>query len=150
MKKSTPWFSQIFILFLFAVMPLLSCQLLEADKSTSEIRIKGVPLKVEWANTEEQRVHGLQHRRSIPENEGMMFDYGDERILSFWMKDTSIPLSIAFIDKNGTIEEIQKMNPNTTISHQSRRKVRYALEVNQGWFERHDVKIGDKVEFQAD
>jgi len=137
-------FCSVFIILM--IVSFLNPCFLEAGSITSKVTIKNSELIVEWATTEEERIHGLQGRPYLGENEGMFFDYGSEKKLSFWMKDTSIPLSIAFIDKNGVIQEIVDMSPNSLESYQSKQKVRYALEVNQGWFNRNHVQVGDRIE----
>jgi uncharacterized membrane protein (UPF0127 family) len=88
---------------------------------------------------------GLMHRNKLEDNEGMLFIFPQEEILSFWMKDTRIPLSIAFIKANGRIVQIESMKPYSLDTHVSREKVKYALEVKDGWFMRHNVKEGDTV-----
>lgn len=131
---------------------LLSCSLLFLSEAYGAdqkkvLRINDKVLKVEWSVSDVDRIQGLQGRSSLAEDEGMIFDYGEERRLSFWMKNTSIPLSIAFIDRNGVILEIQDMEPNSLVSHRSAQKARYALEVNQGWFDHNQIKVGDVVHF---
>lgn len=86
-------------------------------------------------------------RENLDENRGMLFVYERDAKKSFWMKNTTIPLSIAYIAADGTIREIYDMEPLSTRTVDSRYSVRYALEVNQGAFERHGIKAGDKVEF---
>ncbi len=91
---------------------------------------------------------GLSHRTSLPANRGMLFVYAEPEILTFWMKDTHIPLSIAFIDADNRIVSIQKMNPYPiTTVYASPIPALYALEVNQGWFEEKGIGVGDVVEF---
>ena len=87
------------------------------------------------------------NRDSLPEDHGMLFVYPEEQILSFWMRNTRIPLDIAFIDRNGFILEIQQMQPHDDKSHASKQPAMYALEVRLGWFEDHEVEPGDRVEF---
>lgn len=112
----------------------------------SQIKIKGIGLNVEWARTEAEKIKGLQGRTSLGEDQGMIFDYGTEKPLTFWMKDTHIPLSIAFIDSKGVIKEIANMSPESLEPHHSKHNARYALEVNQGWFERKHIQPGDQIE----
>jgi uncharacterized membrane protein (UPF0127 family) len=86
------------------------------------------------------------YRRSLGENEGMLFIYDSPRMLSFWMKNTRIPLSVAFLDGSGKIVQIEHMRPYDSITrHSSSRPVQYALEMNRGWFERNGVGVGDVV-----
>jgi uncharacterized membrane protein (UPF0127 family) len=99
----------------------------------------------EIARTDEQRRRGLMGRKSLADGEGMLFVFATDRILSFWMKDTLIPLSIAFIAYDGRILEIHDMEALSTRSVQSARSARYALEVPQGWFSRTGIGPGDIV-----
>ncbi len=87
-------------------------------------------------------------RDSLDEDRGMLFVYDRDSRKSFWMKNTKIPLSIAYIAADGTIREIYDMEPLSTRIIESKYSVRYALEVNQGAFERHGIKAGDKVVFK--
>jgi len=99
----------------------------------------------EVADTEAERAKGLMHRRELRENRGMLFVYRRDQKLSFWMKDTTIPLSIAFIAADGTVREIHDMKPLSLRPVESRFSVRYALEVRQGTFERFNVRPGDRI-----
>jgi uncharacterized membrane protein (UPF0127 family) len=85
-------------------------------------------------------------RESLPGDRAMLFVFGEDTQTGFWMKDTSIALSIAFIAEDGTILDIQEMEPLSTEAHQPPGPYRYALEVNQGWFRRHGFGPGDRVE----
>jgi uncharacterized membrane protein (UPF0127 family) len=112
------------------------------------ITINGVPLKVEIAQDPETRTHGLMFREDMPEDEGMLFVFSEQRILSFWMRNTFIPLDIAFINSEGIIVDIQRMEPlDESKQYLSSAPALYALEVNAGWFEKHNVKAGGKVSF---
>ena len=116
-----------------------------------QITINNQPLDVKLAKTPEQQARGLMNIQahgpnSLPDNEGMLFVYQREEILSFWMKNTPIPLSIAFIDKNKTITQIEDLEPNNTVSVKSQNPSQWALEVNRGWFDKHNVKVGDTVD----
>jgi uncharacterized membrane protein (UPF0127 family) len=95
-----------------------------------------------------ERQRGLMFTESLPADEGMLFVFEREQILSFWMKNTPLPLSVAFIDRKGRIVEIRRMEPlDEDTLHTSRRPAMYALEMNAGWFQEHQVKVGDSVEF---
>ncbi|MBI4833736.1 MAG: DUF192 domain-containing protein [Planctomycetes bacterium] len=107
--------------------------------------INGKAINVEVAATADQRELGLMHRKNLPENSGMIFLYPEETPVRFWMKDTLIPLSIAFIKEDGTITQIADMKPLTEDTTWSRVAVKYALEMNKGWFKRNNIKEGDKV-----
>jgi len=113
------------------------------------IRVDGIPVRVEVADRPEKRRQGLMFREALPSDEGMLFVFEREEHLSFWMKNTVIPLSIAFISGDGEIVDIQDMEPlDDRTSHRSARPALYALEMNRGWFERHQVEVGDRVAFR--
>ena len=102
-------------------------------------------VQAELAITNEERGRGLMHRQSLDDGKGMLFVFDRDQILSFWMKNTYIPLSIAFISSDGRIIEIRDMQPHDLSPVRSSRSVRYALEVPQGWFSRVGVYPGDVV-----
>jgi uncharacterized membrane protein (UPF0127 family) len=104
-----------------------------------------VEIKAEIARTEDERNNGLMFRRKLADGEGMLFIFDRDQQLSFWMKNTLIPLSIAYIASDGRIIDIKDMQPLDLNSVQSSRSVRYALEVPQGWFGRTGIKAGDIV-----
>jgi hypothetical protein len=102
---------------------------------------------VDVAKTPEERNHGLMGRKHLGKDEGMLFIFETEDYHGFWMKDTVIPLSIAFIDQDGRIVSITDMRPQTLDSHVPPRPILYALEMNRGWFSSHGIKTGDVVRF---
>ena len=102
-------------------------------------------VKAEVAQTQEERSRGLMFRKKLPDGEGMLFIYERDEVMSFWMKNTLVPLSIAFITSEGRIIEIKDMYPHDENTVFSSRSVRYALEVPQGWFSRAGVQNGDVV-----
>jgi uncharacterized membrane protein (UPF0127 family) len=102
-------------------------------------------LKVEIAQTPEQRQRGLMFRQSLPDGEGMYFVFEKEEYLSFYMKDTRIPLTIAYITKDGLIESIQDLTPLDEQPAYSSSPAQFALEVKRGWFEENGVRPGDRV-----
>ncbi|MDR3301356.1 MAG: DUF192 domain-containing protein [Spirochaetaceae bacterium] len=104
-----------------------------------------ISVKAELARSVEERMSGLMFRTKLLDGQGMFFIFPNDRVLSFWMKNTLIPLSIAFIAKDGTIAEIHDMEPGQLRSVQSGRSLRYALEVPQGWFKRANIVVGDKI-----
>ena len=107
---------------------------------------KEIHLQVEIADTDQKRAQGLMHRKNLDTNSGMLFVFPREQYMNFWMKNTYIPLSIAFIDKHGTILEIQHMKPlDDTIFYTSKSKAIYALEVNRGWFNRNSINVGCRI-----
>lgn len=113
---------------------------------TAVISINGIKLTVELAVTEAQKEKGLMFRERVPDGTGMLFVYYEDRPLKFWMKNTKVPLSIAFIASDGTIIDILDMQPYSLAEVSSSRSVRYALEVPQGWFSKHGIKTGDMVD----
>jgi uncharacterized membrane protein (UPF0127 family) len=111
------------------------------------VSINGHDLSVELAFTPDTRSCGLSNRYRLGENNGMLFLFPNTDKRTFWMKDTHIPLSIAFMDDTGKIVTIHQMEADQTNStYQSFQSVRYALEVNRGWFVLHGIKTGDRVE----
>lgn len=111
------------------------------------LRVGGIEIQVEIADDADERQRGLMYRESLEENQGMLFVYPEQRTLGFWMKNTLIPLDIAYIDREGRIVDIQQMEPQTTETHDSAAPAMYALEMNEGWFEANGIRIGDLVEF---
>jgi uncharacterized membrane protein (UPF0127 family) len=138
----------VLFLIILTCLTAVSCSKKKAEPESRfpTLTIKGTVLYIEKAVTDEERQHGLMHRKKLPANQGMLFVYSEERILSFWMKNTYIPLSIAYIDSKGIIVDIQDMKPETEDSYPSKKPALYALEVNQGWYAEHNITVGDKVE----
>lgn len=118
--------------------------------STVNIVINDMTIHVEIARTDQERQTGLMYRKSMGENEGMLFVWDREERRAFYMKNTLIPLSIAFISAEGEILQIEDMQPLDETTVPSRYSVRYALEVNQGAFERWGVKVGDRIMLPED
>jgi uncharacterized membrane protein (UPF0127 family) len=118
-----------------------------ADQALPELalEIKGHKVTAEVAATDPQRMQGLMHRRMLPENRGMLFVFSYSAPQSFWMMNTYIPLSIAFIDENGAIVNIADMKPLTTDSHSSAKPAKFALEMNLGWFAKRGIRPGARV-----
>jgi uncharacterized membrane protein (UPF0127 family) len=102
-------------------------------------------IRAELADTPETLREGLMDRDRLADGDGMLFVLGDPDIYCFWMKNTRIPLSIAFMDAAGRIESIQDMQPQSLDPHCPVRPVVAALEMNQGWFGRAGVRAGDRV-----
>ncbi|MEH0164686.1 DUF192 domain-containing protein [Paucibacter sp. JuS9] len=102
-------------------------------------------IQAEVAQTDEQRAIGLMHRPTMPANNGMLFVFDQPQPQCFWMKNTLLPLSIAFVADDGTIVNIEEMKPQTLDSHCSAKPVRYALEMNTGWFAKKGIKPGTKL-----
>ena len=102
-------------------------------------------LDVQVASTPLQRQIGLMHRREMPQHEGMLFVFEQAGVQCFWMKNTLLPLTAAFLADDGTIVNLADMRPQTTDSHCSAQPVRYVLEMNQGWFARRGIKAGYRL-----
>jgi uncharacterized membrane protein (UPF0127 family) len=102
-------------------------------------------IQAEVANTPATRTRGLMYRKSMPANHGMLFVFPDRERQCFWMKNTLIPLSIAFLDERGAIVNIADMQPQSEDQHCSARPVKYALEMNQGWFAAKRIRPGAVV-----
>jgi uncharacterized membrane protein (UPF0127 family) len=98
------------------------------------------------ASTPDQRMTGLMFRQEMPQHEGMLFVFDYPTQQCFWMKNTLLPLSVAFVADDGTIVNIDEMAPQTLDSHCSTRPVKYVLEMNKGWFSRKGIKAGTKLE----
>jgi uncharacterized protein len=105
-----------------------------------------IPVQVEIADTDAERQMGLSGRTTLMEGAGMLFVFDQEQPLSFWMKDTLIPLSIAYVSADGRIVDTQDMQPLDETPHPSTEPALYALEVNQGFFAERGVAVGDTVE----
>jgi uncharacterized membrane protein (UPF0127 family) len=104
-------------------------------------------IRVEVANTSAERAKGLMGRKHLGQEEGMFFIFETEDYHAFWMKDTLIPLSIAFIDKSGRIVDIADMKPLSLDSHSPPKPILYTLEMKKGWFSKNGIKVGDVVRF---
>jgi uncharacterized membrane protein (UPF0127 family) len=102
-------------------------------------------IDVQLAMTPAQRETGLMYRREMPQTEGMLFVFEQPVRQCFWMKNTLLPLTAAFISDDGTIANLADMKPQTTDSHCSARPVRFVLEMNQGWFAKRGIKAGTKL-----
>ena len=111
------------------------------------VYVRNKEIWVEVAKTPEERAHGLMGRKHLGKDDGMLFVFEKEDYHGFWMKDTQIPLSIAFIDKKGRIVEITEMKPMTFESHDPPQPILYALEMKKGWFSANGIKVGDVIRF---
>lgn len=138
----------LIILSLLYCVTLLSCNQPKLPTATLTItKADGstVNVEAEIAKKAEDRNHGYMERKVIPDGTGMIFVFEKDQILSFWMKNTPHPLSIAYIDSKGKIRNIYDMTPFSLSSIVSTVSVRYALEVPQGWYEKNNVKEGDYI-----
>jgi uncharacterized membrane protein (UPF0127 family) len=116
------------------------------DLTITTAAAKQIIIRTELAKSEQEQRVGLMFRKTLADGAGMIFIFPSDRVLSFWMKNTLIPLSIAYISRDGTIAEIHDMTALSTRAIQSRRSLRYALEVPQGWFTKMGIAEGDKID----
>lgn len=137
---------------LILLTPLLSCRSKKLPvKDIKIIRQDGTEFTVaaEIAEKTEDRNHGFMERKNIPDGTGMLFIFERDQILSFWMKNTPHPLSIAYIDSKGRIRDIFDMTPYSIASITSTVSVRYALEVPQGWYKKNGITPGDAIDISV-
>lgn len=138
------------ILFCLFALTALNCKSQTVQFEITGLTIetaegKEIPVSAEIARTKEQLEHGLMYRNSLASGKGMIFIFEDTQIRSFWMKNTRIPLSIAFIAEDGRILEIYDMEPFTLTPVRSQYPARFALEVPQTWFSRVGIRIGSRL-----
>ena len=115
-------------------------------KTATILEIGTYVIDAELARTAEERQRGLMFRESLAENQGMMFQFTQADHYCMWMKNTLIPLSIAFIDEHGKIINIEEMRANSEQTTCAKSKARYALEMNAGWYNQRQIMVGQKVE----
>ncbi|MBX2881334.1 MAG: DUF192 domain-containing protein [Granulosicoccus sp.] len=127
----------------------LAAERAQAELPVIELRINDVMLQTEVAATAQQRYMGLSYREQLGRNEGMLFVFDTEQSVIFTMRNTLIPLSIAFLSKDLVINEIHQMNVGPGQRFPSKQKAQFALEVNQGWFTENKIKRGDRIELQS-
>lgn len=148
------FFTRLLLLsgLLFSANPFARAN--EIHFSRARVKIGTAELNVELAQSSEQLEHGLMFRKAMPENEGMLFIYKKEMALSFWMKNTFLPLSIGFFNAKKELIDMQDMEPMKSEiqaripTYESKGEAQYALEVNQGWFKRHGIKINTKFSIE--
>ena len=107
-----------------------------------EMNFVTIKARIEDARSDEERALGLMHRRELPEDEGMLFMCDTCAVQKFWMKDTPLPLSIAFLEEDGAILKIADLEPHVLEAESSEHPVRFVLEVNQGWFRERGIEPG--------
>ncbi len=142
----------IFILFALATI-FCSCSKHSSisNNITYELNINNDKIvHAEVAFTQKDRTMGLMFRDKLDKNHGMLFLYPQEKNLSFWMKNTKIPLSIAFINSSEVITQIESMTPYSLVGHTSKYKVRFALEMEEGWFRLNGITTGSNVDFSPE
>jgi uncharacterized membrane protein (UPF0127 family) len=130
------------VLLTFAALPALADT---QAATTTTLKIGAHRLKVEVAQTDAQREKGLMFRKQLGRDDGMLFIFDEPAYHAMWMKNTLIPLSVAFIDDAGRIVNVEDMQPQTEDSHCASRPARYALEMNLGWFSAKGIKPGTRI-----
>lgn len=113
---------------------------------TIELSAHMYVIQAEVAQTAQEQSQGLMYRQSMGDHEGMLFIYDRLEIRCFWMRNTLIPLTIAFLSDDGTIVNMRDMEPKTEKPHCSTRPVRFALEMNQGWFNKRSMQPGFRIQ----
>jgi uncharacterized membrane protein (UPF0127 family) len=133
---------------LLSINTVLSCS--SGLEERIEVIIGGESFRIEVARTEDQKRQGLMNRKSLGDREGMIFIYETDQHLAFWMKNTTIPLTLAYLSKDGQIMQIEELKPLSLKSVASERAVRYGLELAAGVLDELGVKVGDRVQLPAD
>jgi uncharacterized membrane protein (UPF0127 family) len=129
---------------IFLLLACFSMGRAYADQKVT-LAAKGHEISASVAATFAQRKQGLMNRKSLGENEGMLFVFPREERHAMWMKNTLIPLGVAFIDTKGVIINIAEMVPLSLDQHAAQKPAKYALEMNAGWFQSHGIQAGDTV-----
>ncbi len=135
------------LFFLALVLPLVVSGCIQpAPRATHlKLQVGQRQLNTEVAYSDVSRKRGLMYRKALEKDSGMLFVFPRKKMLSFWMKNTLIPLSIAYIDDKGKVLQIKDMAPRDETSVASDFFVRYALEVDRGWYEKAGLKEGDSI-----
>ena len=130
---------------LLSLLGLLLCGSALAEMGRLELTAGFHRIEAEVAATDQNRQVGLMNRKSMPVQRGMLFVFNHENTHCMWMRNTLLPLSVAFMDAGGTIINIEDMQPQTEENHCARRPARFALEMNLGWFAQRGIKPGTKL-----
>ncbi len=134
---------KVFITSVLAILPYFA---LSSALPVIDLKIDKNIIKAEVASTQTSQQLGLMYRKSMPEQNGMLFVFEQKAGHCFWMKNTLLPLAIAFIDDDGKIVNIEEMKPQSEDNHCPLKPIRYALEMNANWFEKRQIKPGKLVE----
>ena len=127
------------------LLAALVCGVARAQLPSVELTAGIYLIRAEVAADDPARARGLMHRRALGANAGMLFIFDQSSIHCMWMRNTLIPLSVAFLDDQGTITNIADMTPHSEQSHCAARPARYALEMNRGWFAAKGIKPGTRL-----
>ena len=136
---------QRFLIFLLPLLFLLAALPVSAEMPRIELAAGFYRIEAEVAADDTDRMQGLMHRRSMPANHGMLFVFPLAARHCMWMRNTYLPLSVAFLDENGRILNIENMQPQTEDNHCAAKAARFALEMNLGWFASKGIKPGAKI-----
>ena len=137
-------FSSLVIVFAF-ISSLAFAHQTDSVFPTIQVQVKQNVYPLEYANNFDLRAQGLMHRENMCESCGMLFNFQKTIRANMWMKNTLIPLDVAFIRPDGKITDIKAMKPHDLTSTGSSERVLYAWEMNQGWFAKNAIKVGDTV-----
>ena len=143
MKK--PGLHALVLMSLLATAPISPMARAQQRLPVATINIGIHLIQAELAIADEERAQGLMFREKMGQNEGMVFRFSSAREVCMWMKNTPLPLSVAFIEEGGGIINIEDMQPQTLEAHCAKKPSRSALEMNQGWFKSKNIKAGNKV-----
>lgn len=133
---------------LFLVLLLLALPVCAGGPQRYRVSFGAAALSVELAADESTRQLGLMHRDALGVDEGMLFVFPEPARWSFWMKNTRIHLSIAFLDKDRVVVNVAEMRPHDLSGTAAAGDAVYAVEANRGWFDRHGVRTGTRVVFE--
>ncbi len=140
----------LIILFCGLVACKESIQVPQGSDTLYDLPIADKVLKAKIMITDSEKARGLMFLKSIPENFGMVFVYNSPQKASFWMKNTEIPLDLAFFDKEGILTEVKPLYPHNLNSVQSSRSdIYYCIETNSGWFEKNNIQAGAKLDLNT-
>jgi len=124
-----------------AAVPVLA----DSPMPLTELSVGMYRIEAEVAATQENRMVGLMQRRSMPANHGMLFVFTEQQRHCMWMRNTLLPLSVAFLDEQGRILNVEDMQPQTEDNHCAAKPARFALEMNLGWFKQKGLAAGTKI-----
>ncbi len=143
--KSKHWLWALWLTLLLLALPARSQDTPQLGLPRLSLTAGIHRIETQLAQTPEQRAMGLMFRREMPQNEGMLFVFEQAAVQCFWMKNTLLPLTAAFVADDGSIVNLADMKPRSLDSHCSEKPVRFVLEMNQGWFARKGIKPGQRL-----
>lgn len=135
--------SRVILTFLFGLVAAHATA--QQSMPRMDLQIGMYRINSEVAADQGNRMQGLMHRKSMAQHEGMLFVFTEQAIHCMWMRNTNIPLSVAFLDESGRIINVEDMEPHTENNHCAKTPARYALEMNKGWFAARKIKAGTTI-----